>query len=515
MQSLMKKIVNYTLLAFLFAVALSCSKGLEDINVNKVSPTSLDPALLLNNAIINTSFPTKTVMYDMGVVQQMVSPNGGVLAGANYNQDNRDVTNAPIWATYYQNVIKYTHDAIVKTKDAGRSNLYNMARIWQAYTFMILTDEYGAIPYSEGGAGLTNQVFFPKYESQEEIYPKIIQELTEASAALNATGAAEASDVLYSGNIAQWKKFGYSLLLRAGMRLSKVDPTKAQATVQAAFSGGVILQNADNAMMRHDANYTSPIGNMLNGTEAANFYLVKAFVDTLKNNNDPRLSSIAIRYKGAGSGPEQTPANGTTAAADQIGMPMGYDNGTIDAKATADGLKKFYEYSQLDRRRMAKNTAPIFFVTAAQTQLLLAEARYRGWITTGDAAQYYAAGIRAHMDQLATYDAGSAVAAADKETYVANHLLQAGRELEQINTQYWIASFLNGPEAFANFRRSGYPALAPNPYGQPNNPDMKKESFIRRLTYPTSELSVNTANVNAAIAKQGDDRLDTRVWWDK
>lgn len=512
----MKKIVNYTLLTLLLPISFSCTKGLEDINVNRVSPTSLDPALLLNNAIINTSYPTKTVMFDMGVVQQMVSPNGGVLAGANFNQDNRDVTNAPVWAVYYQNVIKYTHDAIAKTRDvAGRSNLYNMARIWQAYAFMILTDEYGAIPYTEGGAGFTDQVLFPKYESQEEIYPKIIQELTEASAALNASGGSEASDVLYAGNIAQWKKFGYSLLLRAGMRLSKVDPAKARATVQAAFNGGVILQNSDNAMMRHDANYTSPMGNMLNGTEAANFYLVKAFVDTLKNNNDPRLSSIAIRYKGATSGPGQTPAIGSKNPADQIGMPMGYDNGTIVARAAADGLASFYDYSQLDRRRMGKNTAPIFFVTAAQTQLLLAEASFRGWISGGSAAQYFANGIKAHMDQMATYDAGAAVAAADRDAYIASHPLLAGKELDQINTQYWIASFLNGPEAFANFRRSGYPALPPNPYGQPNNPDVPNGTFIRRLTYPTSELSVNTTNVNAAIEKQGADKLSTRVWWDK
>jgi len=515
MQSLMKKIFNYSLLALFLLTADACTKGLEDININRVNPTSLDPALLLNNAIINTSYPTKTVVYDMGVVQQLVTPNGGVLAGANFNQDSRDVTNAPLWATYYQNVIKYTHDAIARTKDdPARSNLYNMARIWQSYAFMILTDEYGAIPYTEGGAGLTDQVFFPKYDQQEDIYPNIIQELTDASAALSESGTVEASDILYAGNIAQWKKFGYSLLLRAGMRLSKVDPAKAQATAQAAFNGGVILQNGDNAMMRHDANYTSPIGNMLNGTEAANFYLVEAFVDTLKNNNDPRLSSIAVRYVGATSGPAQTTDVATTDPADQIGMPMGYDNGTIIAKATADGLASFYDYSQLDRRRMAKNTAPIFFVTAAQTQLLLAEASFRGWIS-GDASQYFADGIRAHMNQMAAYDLGSAIAEADREAYVASHPLEAGRELEQINTQYWIASFLNGPEAFANFRRSGYPALAPNPYGQPNNPDVPQGTFIRRLTYPTSELSVNAANVNEAIDKQGPDVLSTRVWWDK
>jgi hypothetical protein len=516
MQKLMKKIYNYCFLILLLGIVASCSKGLSDLNKNKVSPTTLDAVLLLNNAIINTSFPTKTVMYEMAIVQQLVSPNGGVLAGGNFNVDSRDVVSVPTWTVYYQNVVKYTHDAIAKTKDVpARANLYNMARIWQAYVFMILTDTYGAIPYTEGGGGLTDQIFFPKYDQQEAIYPKIIQELTEASAALSATGTLETSDVLYAGNIAQWKKLGYSLLLRAGMRLSKVDQTKAQATVQAALTGGLITSNADNAYLRHDANYQNPIGTMLNGTEAANFYLVKAFVDTLKNNNDPRLSSIAIRYVGATSGPTQTPANGNTTAAVQIGMPMGYDNGTIPARATADGLATFYDYSQLDRRRMAKTSAPMFFVTAAQTNLLLAEARQRGWITSGAAATYFSNGIAAHMDQMATYDAGSAVAAAARDAYIAAHPLVGGREMEQINTQYWIASFLNGPEAFANFRRSGYPALTPNPYGQPNNPDVPNGTFIRRIGYPTSELSVNTANVNTAIAAMGPDKLSTRLWWDK
>lgn len=510
----MKRIINYSLLIALMLFAASCEKGLEGLNKNKTSPTSVDPALLLNNAIFNVSFPTRSVIFDMGIVQQIVSPNGGVLAGANFNQDSRDQPG--IWASYYQNVIKYTHDAILKTKDnPARSNLYNMARIIQAYAFMILTDEYGSIPYTEGGAGYSDQIFFPKYDAQQDVYPKIIQELTEASAALNAAGTIETADVLYTGNTDKWKKFGYSLLLRAGMRLSKADAAKAQSTVQAAVAGGVILLNDDNSYMRHDANYVQPIGNMLNTTEAANFYLAKPFIDQLKNTNDPRLSAIAIRYKGATSGPTQTPAIGTTAAADQIGMPMGYDNGTIVAKAAADGLVSFYDYSQVDRRRIAKGTAPVFFVTAAQTLLLLAEANFRGWITTSTAAQYFADGIKAHMDQMVTFDAASAVSAGARDTYIAANPLTAGTELQQINTQYWIASFLNGPETFANFRRSGFPLLTPNPYGQPSNPDVPNGTFIRRLTYPTSELSVNAANVSTAITAQGPDRLDTRVWWDK
>lgn len=512
----MKRFIKYSVAALLLFFISSCDKHLEELNKNKVNPTTLEPSLLMNQAIVNSSFPFKTLVFDIGAVQQIITPNGGVVAGANFNQDNRDVTTPPVWAVYYQNVIKYTHDVIAKTKTlTSRSNLYNMARIYQAFAFMVLTDEYGDIPYSQGGAGFTDQVFFPKYDKQQDIYNDIIKELTEAGAALNTTATVETADLLFAGNITQWKKFANSLLLRAGMRLIKIDAAKAQAVVSAAVAAGVITDNADNAYIRHDANYTHPIGGGLNGTEAANFYLAKPFIDQLKNSSDPRLSAIAVRYVGATSGNGQTAGAGNTSAAVQIGMPMGKDNGTIVAQVAADGLASFYDYSQADRRRILKITAPAFLVTASQNLLLMAEARFRGWITSGTAAQYFSDGIKAHMDQMATYDAGCTVAAAARDLYITNNPLGAGTELAQINTQYWISSFLNGPETFANFRRSGFPALTANPYGQPGNPDVPAGTFIRRLTYPTSELSVNTENVNAAIARQGADKLSTRIWWDK
>ena len=236
----MKKILSYLFVLSTALTISSCDKGLEELNVNTTLPTAVDPAFLLNNAIINSSMPVKTLVFDLGVVQQMISPNGGVLAGANFNQDSRDVTTPPIWAVYYQNVIKYTKDAIVKTQDIpARSNLKNMARIFQAYAFMVLTDEYGDIPYTEAGKGYTDLIFLQKYDAQQAIYTDLINELTTATAALDAAGAIETNDMLYSGNIAKWKKFGYSLLLRAGMRLSKADVAKAQATAAAAFAGGL------------------------------------------------------------------------------------------------------------------------------------------------------------------------------------------------------------------------------------------------------------------------------------
>lgn len=499
----------------MFAVAAffatSCDEGFDELNTSKTGARSIDPVYQLNNAIISTSSGGaaggSTLIYDIGIVQQIISPNSGVLTGANYNQDNRQATQT-LWQGYYRNVIRNTTDIINQTKDVPeRSNLMNMARIIQAYGFMILTDSYGDIPYTEAGVGFIDQNFFPVYDAQENIYPSIIQELGSAASALSESGTIETADVLYGGDLALWKKFANSLILRAGMRLSKVDPTQAEQVVGGVDLANLILTNEDNAAVWHDNNYQNGIGVTLNGTEGANFYLTEPFVNHLKNNNDPRLSAIAVRYVGATSGPEQTVDRASFDPADQIGMPMGHDNSTIPAVATNLGLASFYDFTQADRRRVTKQTAPAFLVTAAQTNLLLAEARQRGWITTGTADEYFENGVRAHMEQLGIVDEGSAIDQADVDAYINAHPYDG--TLEQINDEYWIASFLAGPEAFANFRRSGYPDLAPNPY-----PGREIDGFIRRLTYPTSEISVNPDNVGAAIARMGPDNLDTRVWWD-
>lgn len=512
----MKHISTYTIhfriiLALLLLGTASCDNGFNELNINKTSPTSVNPAFVLNNAIINSAPVFSTIVYETTIVQQMVSPNSGVLTGGNFNQDSRDNT-SQMWQRYYRNVISSTQ-VVLQQREAlltTRPNLVHMTRILQAHAFMVLTDTYGDIPYKLAGKGYSDAISLPAYDSQQEVYADIIKELTEASAALDASKTIETADILYGGDVAKWKKFANSLLLRAGMRLTKVDATQAQQVVAKAVQGGLIEANADNAMVRHDANYVNPNGNVLNATEAANMYLAAPFVNYLKSTQDPRLKAIAVRYVGAKSGADQTSKLASTDTTLQIGMPMGYDNNTISSQVTKFGLASFYDFTQLDRTRMGKNTAPTFLVTAAQTQLLLAEAAQRGW-TTGTVADLYNKGVKLHMEQLASYDAKSAVPTAEADAYLAANPFTAGKALEQINTQYWIASFLNGPEAFANFRRSGFPVLTPNPFPGKGI----KGDFIRRLTYPNSEISVNTTNVNAAISRQGADDLDTKVWWDK
>jgi hypothetical protein len=125
------------------------------------------------------------------------------------------------------------------------------------------------------------------------------------------------------------------------MRLSKVKPGIASATVAKAVAGGLMQSVDDNAVIRHTANFVNDIGSQLNGGQSAFFYLAEDFVSYLKSNNDPRLASIAVRYIGAGSGASQTESRANRTPAVQVGMPLGYDNTTISSQGYCPGACEF------------------------------------------------------------------------------------------------------------------------------------------------------------------------------
>ena len=110
----MKRILNFSLLAIFLLTVSSCEKGLSDLNQNRTSPTTLDPVLMLNTAVLNSSFSTKSLFFDIAIVQQIVTPNGGVLSGGNFNADYRG--DQGLWGSYYTGVIKNTKDAILNAK---------------------------------------------------------------------------------------------------------------------------------------------------------------------------------------------------------------------------------------------------------------------------------------------------------------------------------------------------------------------------------------------------------------
>ena len=508
----MKRIYIYLALAVMLTGLTRCDKNFEAVNTNPVLATSLDPVYLFTQAQFGSAL--NTLPYQSAIVQQILTPFTGVLEGGNHNvvyDDNANATfNSLYTATGGPVVLLAT--VISQTKDnAARSNLYNMARIMKAYVFQVLVDTYGDVPYTDAGNGFLTGNYLPKYDSNSAIYDDLLKELTEATAALDATKAIETSDLFYMGNIAQWKKLGNSLLLRVAMRYTKVDAAKAQQYAVAAFNGGVMQSNADNVIIKFNSTFNHPSSNSYQGTERANYYLGKPFVDYLLSTSDPRLGVIAVKY--------QFPANTLASVgteditpADQQGMPFGYSEATIANDPLYPGKSgSAWKYSQLNRRTVAKIDAPEFFITYAQTELLLAEVAQRGWIS-GTVATLYEAGVRAHMDQMAQYDVTATIPGAAQDAYMLANPFNAGTALQQINTQYWIASFQNGSEAWANFRRSGFPALAPNTY--PSADPSVVGGFIHRLVYPVREKTVNTNNYNDAVSRMGADNLATRIFWD-
>jgi hypothetical protein len=114
------------------------------------------------------------------------------------------------------------------------------------------------------------------------------------------------------------------------------------------------------------------------------------------------------------------------------------------------------------------------------------------------------------MQQLSLYPNGPVVTATEIANFKTANPLIVGRELEQINTQIWIALLLNGNETYSNWRRSGFPVLTPSP-----TTESVSQTIPRRFEYPLSEKQQNTANVNAAIKILGTDDWNKRVWWDQ
>jgi hypothetical protein len=509
----MKRIKTYLtvlLTATLFFV--SCDKDFEEINTSKTDFVALDPVFKLNKSIINLMEMGDRVQ-QLQIAMWLTSPFGSSLAGANYCQYTPAFHAFP-FASFNQSSVVTTVDILNQTKDdATRTNLYNAARIWKAYTFMILTDTYGDVPYTEAGNGYTDQITRPVYDSQAAIYTDILKELDEASAALDATKSKITGEILYSGDITKWKRFGYSLLLRAAMRLQKADPTKAQTYVAKAVAGGLMQSNSDNAKLLRTPEYVNPIGSEISGNEKANYYAQKEFVELLKKTNDPRIGSWLHRFVGALNATQQTAAIRTKDPTKVKGMPLGYNDITIASTLAAEGVVSMYDYSQFDWQVVFTNTSPQWYCTYSQTQLLLAEAVVRGW-ATGDASVAYSNAIKADLERMADFGTTAAVSSSTVTAYVAANPLVAGNELKMIGEQYWVVSIPNGFEAWSNFRRTGYPNLTPNPYPASEIPGQ----FIRRHVYPDAEYVSNKANVEAAVAAQGgsaNTKMNGRVWWDK
>ncbi len=498
-----------------------CDKDFEEINTNPYGINNIDPGLLFAGAQRTQISGWET---EHTIVQHFVNPyNSGATLGPNFNEDIDNFNNGK-WDALYPGSIKNMVQALALLEGSNRVNLRSMIRIWKAQAFMGLVDSYGDVPYFEAGKAYLEGKFYPKYDDDAAIYADLEKEFREAIAALNPAADYVPEDLFYGKNsrspsgtaaaqVAKWKKLGNSLLLRLGMRYSESNATKAAAIALEAFNGGVMTSNADNAWVTYDGTlFTNPANGGLVNNNPRFYYAAEPFVNQLKQTNDPRGKFLVASFANPNN-PLGDPSP-VTNIAEQFGVPVGVISTDLE-KAPYRGIRSGgLNYSQMNVRVVASQTAPSYWLTYGQTTLLLAEAAHRGWIPGGDAAAktFYENAIKADMDRYAQYPGGSATSEADKNAFLAHPSVEyrAVDALRLINTQYWVASITDGAEAWANFRRSGFPSLSPNAYNNPTN------SFIKRLSYPDYELSNNRANyTNAVQAMGGKDNLFTPVFWDK
>jgi hypothetical protein len=428
--------------------------------------------------------------------------------------------NSAYWDQNYPNTVTNIVETVHHTQnDPTQVNLYNMARIFKAFMFQRMTDMYGDCPYTQAGLGYISGITAPVYDKQQDIYDSLFLELQDAAQNLSTTAAntVGAGDLIYGGDPVEWKKFAYSEMLRLAMRLTKVDPTTAQKWVQVAVQGGVFTSNTDDALIRHQGQHDQTA----NGTGSVLIYqdpdasrLSETFVNYLKSTSDPRLIYMGTVCAAPGVALGSPGFDlGDTTWSKQLGQPNGYDLGgaALDISKAPNYPGSQDGYSVVNRYTFARLDAPTFFLTDAETQFLLAEAAERGWVTTGTAASYYVAGVTAAMNQLTETGASPGVSAGQISAYLTANPYNAAAGLQQINTQYWVATFMDEYEAWANWRRSGFPVLTPVNY--PNN--ATGGTIPRRFTYPQGEPATNATNYNAAVADLKDgDKMTSAVWWD-
>ncbi len=384
-----------------------------------------------------------------------------------------------------------------------------------------VTDAYGPIPYSK--IGQNGEINVP-YDSQEDVYKKMFEELNAAIDALTpnrTNNFSSSADVVYGGNVEKWIKFANSLKLRLALRVVYADQPLAKEMAESAVKHevGVMTSNDDNAMFASWGTDGNPIRvavryNMANSADhtcgtSGDSHVAADIICYMNGYNDPRREAYFTRSEWSGY--------------DYVGLRRGI---TIPAASV----------SHMYCGPVIEVNDPVYWMNAAEVAFLKAEAvAVFGFDMGTDAKSAYEEGIRLSFDQYgvsgyASYiaDASSRPALytdpAGSNTYTGtiseitvawDDNATAEQKQERILTQKWIANWLLGNEAWADFRRTGYPRLIPVANNKSTDPTLTKTG-ARRIEYPDDEATSNAENYQSAVSTLlgGADNMATRLWFD-
>ncbi|TJY37817.1 SusD/RagB family nutrient-binding outer membrane lipoprotein [Pontimicrobium aquaticum] len=380
------------------------------------------------------------------------------------------------------NLLEDPETAISAVPFGPIENQLAVAKLLRTYYLQYMTDRWGYLPWTEAFQGVANPQ--PAFDSQESIYNFMFAEVDAALAMLNTSKDGPQGDVLFGGDMDRWETFGNSLKMQLAMRVSDVNPTLAQTKFeQAVASGTLIMDNSDNIEWHYgtDENADSPWEDNFRTRE--DYVMSVTMIEALRSNLDPRLFKYAEPARDSVFASPNFPGG---IDAGYVGAPIGKVNGNVP------------DYSFITEDIIYEKLTPSPIFTAAQTRLNLAEGALKGWnVGSGTASEHYEAGIQASMDYWG-------VDSSDTADYIAAHPYNG---IEEIAYEKWVSLFLQGPEAWAEWRRLDLPVLTPSPYA----------SDVRipvRDAYDAAIETNNQENYNAMIAAQGPDDLHTKLWWD-
>jgi hypothetical protein len=367
--------------------------------------------------------------------------------------------------------------------------------IMKSWAMQSLTDMWGDLPYSEAFQGISGGVITPKYDTQAQIYDKMLADVT-AAAAMIETGENPlgAQDLIYGGNGAKWQKFANSLRLRMAMRISDANPTKARTEFLAALAGpgGVFTSAADNAQICYTSTTRNPWFSYWE-LRPGDYRAGRLLVDTMKSLSDPRLSAFAQPIT------DDETYDGHTLAPGEVhfeGLPAGL----------AANDYGFNQVSQPGESLLAED-ACLPVMTYEEVLFLRAEAAARGFTAENARAMYEAAVTASMVRWGATTTEAQAYLAQPRVTW------NAANWRALIGLQKWLALYGQGVEAYAEVRRLDYPVLRPGPDA------VLQTSIPARYPYPFSEETFNATNLQEAMTRQGITGASTeqtaKLWWDK
>lgn len=507
---------KYLLASLLILTVQACDNDFEEINVNPNSPEQVPASLLMPTVIRSSVNEVAGLAWGFGnVVMQYTAK----IQFTNEDRYNWGPENNP-YNNFY-NALRDVNNIILISEESGQNNYVAIAKIMRSWMFSFMTDAYGDVPFSEATSA-KNDVNYPVFDRQENIYSEVLADLIDANSLLGSTNEPIEGDILFDGDIMKWRKFANSLRLRIHMRLSdRIDPSAAmQAIIANPDANPIITSNRDNAALQ----YLSDVPNQhpLYTTRSGSFdeyRLSENMEGILKSLNDPRLYAYSQPTNDSGAG-----VIGTTD--DYQGVPNGLaDEEALQYSPSGDPTKGGSNFISrvglmFSCSACTDLASPIAYqamlISYSEVQFILAEARERGFITTGTAEEYYINGIEGSFDYyesrltIGSFTDIAAIIQPEDTYFVQEDVAYNGSQeerLEKIGTQKWLSLFFNGMEAWYDWRRTGYPEITPGP-----------AAFIPtvpvRFIYPTDVQALNAENYQAAISIQGPDQITTRVWWD-